>query len=246
MIQRNCIAPRTSRHAPRTKAGFTLIETALATVIIGVGVLALIETNQSLLSANSWSTHTSTGTLLSNEIREITRNYPRHDSFAGGIYFQDPQTHSGFTGWGPESDETDPSLFDDVDDFDGVVFGDAADADLPGPVATFNGQPLRFPGPINAMTRVIPQTLWSGQSQVDETGGVVALAGWSQYVQVEKVDPLDFNVVLDDDYYEPATISVPERRVERFPLRVTVTTLYQGPYETSARVIAQHTWIVPD
>lgn len=246
MIQPNCDTPGSCQHSPRAKAGFTLIETALATVIIGVGVLALIETNQSLLSANSWSTHTSTATLLSNEIREMTRNYPRHDSFSGGVYFQDPATHSGFTGWGPELDETDPSLFDDLDDFDGVVFGDATDADLPGPITSIDGQPLRFPGPINAMTNVIPQTLWSGQSQLDENGVVVALPGWTQYVRVEKIDPLDFTIVLDNDYYEPAAAGVPERRVDQFPLRVTVTTLYQGPFDTSARVIATHTWIVPD
>lgn len=235
---------------PRTQAslrgGFTLIETALATVIIGVGVLAIMEANQSFLRTNAWSTHSSTGTLLGSEIREMSRDYPRHDSFSGGIYFLDPDTQTGFTGWGPEEDELDPSQFDDLDDFDGVVFGDAAAADLPGPISSANGMTLRFPGPINAFSEVIPETLWSGETATDAADSDLPLQGWTQYVKVEKVDPLDFAVVLPHEEFTPASGGVPGRSVDEFPLRVTVWTLYQGPFDTNAQVVSRITWIAPE
>jgi type II secretory pathway pseudopilin PulG len=237
---------RRSPHPARSGAGFTLIETALATVIVGVGVLALMEAHQAFLRTNSWSTHTSTATLLANELREMTRHYPRHDSFAGGIYFQDPENHTGFQGWGPEGDELDASMFDDLDDFDGVVFGDAAEADLPGPIAIVDDVPMRFPGPINAFSEVIPETLWNGTTALDDEDADLPLQGWTQYVQVDKVDPIDFTTTIDDDYFEPAAGGDPERRVDQFPVRVTVWTLYQGPFDTEAEVVAQHTWVVPE
>ena len=52
------------------RRGFTLVETALATVIIGTGVLAMISAQQVLLEKNNWSTMANTATLLGNEIRE--------------------------------------------------------------------------------------------------------------------------------------------------------------------------------
>src|SRR5205085_2463013 len=63
--------------------GFTLIETALATVIIGVGVLALLEAQQAFMKSNDWSTQAATATYLANEIREMTRKLPRHDPVTG-------------------------------------------------------------------------------------------------------------------------------------------------------------------
>ncbi len=235
-----------STHPARAGAGFTLIETALATVIIAVGVLALMESHQTFLRTNAWSTHTSTATLLANEVREMTRHYPRHDSFSGGIYFEDQENHTGFRGWGPELNEVLPELFDDLDDFDGVVFGDAAAADLPGPIATVGGVLMRFPGPINAFSEVIPETLWSGVTAVDGDDETLPLQGWTQYVQVDKVDPLDFTTTIADDYFEAAFGGTPERRVDNFPVRVTVWTLFQGNYDTEARIIARHTWVAPE
>lgn len=96
--------PRTVRSARR---GFTLIETALATVIVGVGVLAMISAQQAFHQKNLWSTQASIAMRLGNEIRELTLNMPRFDPVAG------PET------WGPESNETALDAFDDLDDFDG-------------------------------------------------------------------------------------------------------------------------------
>ncbi|HAW96783.1 MAG TPA: hypothetical protein DCX60_10940 [Phycisphaerales bacterium] len=99
------------------RSGFTLIETAMASVIIGTGVLAIISAQEVLLKKNHWSSMTTTATLLGNEIRELTLNLPRHDPVTGTTF------------WGPESDEMTLQDFDDVDDFDGpgegIVFSSA-------------------------------------------------------------------------------------------------------------------------
>ncbi|MHC5028936.1 MAG: type IV pilus modification PilV family protein [Planctomycetota bacterium] len=91
---------------PRRTPGFTLIETALATIIIGVGVLAMVSAQTAFHAQNNWSTHSSTATRLGNEIREMTLNLPRHDPVTGDLM------------WGPEPNESWVGDFDDLDDFD--------------------------------------------------------------------------------------------------------------------------------
>lgn len=118
------------RKRTRTRRGFTLVETALATVIVGTGVLAIVSAQQVLLEKNEWSSMTSTATWLGNEIREMTLNLPRHD----------PVTHSEF--WGPEADELSLTDYDDVDDFDGLGEGFVFSSQLGN-------------GPINAAREVI-------------------------------------------------------------------------------------------
>ena len=105
LLQR--LAIMTGPGGRRNRVGFTLVETALATVIIGTGVLAMVTAHQVLLEKNGWSTMAGTAALLGNEIREMTLNLPRHD----------PVTNRSY--WGPEPDESTVSDFDDVDDFDG-------------------------------------------------------------------------------------------------------------------------------
>jgi prepilin-type N-terminal cleavage/methylation domain-containing protein len=122
---------RTKRTAT-TRRGFTLIETALATVIIGVGVLAMIAAQQAFHQKNMWSTNASIAMRLGNEIREMTLNLPRFD----------PVTGKGH--WGPESNETSLEDYDDLDDFDGeegegTVFSAALGN-----------------GPVNARREIIP------------------------------------------------------------------------------------------
>jgi len=125
------------RRGPRR--GFTIIEAALTTVIVGVGVLAIISVQGGLHTKNLWSTHASIAMRLGNEIREMTLVLPRHD----------PVTDDAF--WGTEADELTVALFDDVDDFDGdgtgLVFS-AADQN----------------GPINASRDIIPDM--AGWSQI--------------------------------------------------------------------------------
>jgi hypothetical protein len=110
---------------------FTLIETALAMVVISTGVLAIMAAQQAFHLKNAWSTHASTATWLANEIRELTLDLPRHDPVTGTAY------------WGPEGNEVSFVDYDDLDDFDGNDNGfifSAADAT----------------GPINARREIIP------------------------------------------------------------------------------------------
>ncbi|MBL9119429.1 MAG: prepilin-type N-terminal cleavage/methylation domain-containing protein [Phycisphaerae bacterium] len=102
----------------QARRGFTLIETALATVIVGVGVLAMISAQQAFHQKNQWSTQASIAMRLGNEIRELTLNMPRHDPVVGS------------ENWGPEENEDALADFDDLDDFDGedgegTVFSDS-------------------------------------------------------------------------------------------------------------------------
>jgi hypothetical protein len=126
----------------RFRGGFTLIETALATIIVGVGVLAIVSAQQAFHKQNAWSTHAATATRLGNEIREMSLNLPRHD----------PVTAAA--NWGPEANESWVGAYDDLDDFDGsdgsgLIF--SADLDPPN-------------GPINARREVIPNM--AGWSQI--------------------------------------------------------------------------------
>ena len=117
-----------SRRRPR---GFTLIETSLATISVGVGVLAMVSAQQAFHKKNSWSTHVSTATALANEIREMTWNLPRHDPVTGDAF------------WGPEgNNELWVGDFDDLDDFDGDGEGLIFSAELGN-------------GPINARREII-------------------------------------------------------------------------------------------
>ena len=92
------------------RSGFTLVESALATVIIGTGVLAIVFAQQTFHAQNNWAMQAATGMRLASEIREMTFNLPRHD----------PVTANDT--WGPESNELGVIDYDDVDDFDGAVF----------------------------------------------------------------------------------------------------------------------------
>ena len=97
------------RRRSRRRSGFTLIEAALTTVIIGTGVLAILAAQQAYHMKNNWASRTSTAMLLANELRERTLSLPLHD----------PITNDATLG--PEIDETVPLAYDDLDDFAGVV-----------------------------------------------------------------------------------------------------------------------------
>lgn len=127
------------RRTACTTRGMTLIETALATIIVGVGVLSIVIAQQAFHNQNAWSNRAATATRLGNEIREMTLNLPRHDPVTGTIF------------WGPEPSELTVEDFDDLDDFDGAVF------------AAIDGT-----GPINARREVIPNMFgWAQEVRVD-------------------------------------------------------------------------------
>jgi hypothetical protein len=95
---------RASRRSPRR--GFTLIEAATTTVIIGVGCVAMLELLASGTVANRAGTEGTVAMNLAGNVREAMTGIP----FADAI---DP-TH-----WGPEAGETVVKQFNDIDDFDG-------------------------------------------------------------------------------------------------------------------------------
>lgn len=125
------------RRPTRRRGGFTLIEAALTTVIVGTGVLAIVAAQQAYHRKNDWAQRTGTAVLLANELRELTLTLPQHDPIS--------PSHMG-----PESNETSVTQYDDLDDF-------------AGPVSNGVGAGITFSPPINALKQAIPNL--SGWSQ---------------------------------------------------------------------------------
>jgi prepilin-type N-terminal cleavage/methylation domain-containing protein len=123
----------------RRRRGFTLIECALVTVIVGVGVLAIVSAEQGFHQENDFSQRAGTAMLLANEIRELTLGLPRNDPITGNAT------------WGPEANELSPLDYDDLDDFAG-----------PG------GHGATISPPMNAQRQTIPNmTGWTQRTMVE-------------------------------------------------------------------------------
>jgi hypothetical protein len=201
-----------------------------------------MQAQQAFLVKNAWSTNSATAGYLADELRERTRPMPRHDLFSGGLYLLDPDDPATLRGWGPEADETDAEDLDDLDDFDGAVFGNATN--FPSGFTMSR----RYPGPVDALAQAIPNTLWDGTSETVEVNGeteTVTMRGWTQIVEVEKVDPFDYSSPVTDAHVLENVTGEVIRDVDRFPLRVTVTVLFQGEFDTQARPVGGASWIVP-
>ena len=109
-------ANRKSQIANRKcRGGFTLVEAAIVTVIVGVGTVAVLQLLTSGTMSNAESAELTTGLNMANDIKEMSR----------GLAFADPTTP---THWGAETGETTISAYDDVDDLDGVSFSPPIDA----------------------------------------------------------------------------------------------------------------------
>lgn len=227
-MRRNPRQARTSRAT--APGGFTLIEASLATVIIGVGVLAMVDAQSSFTVSNQWSSHAASATFLANEIRELTRSLPKHDPVVGLFLQDDGEGAPVLHGWGPDAGEVTLDDFDDIDDFDGITFSYIGTPDMA------NGD---LPGPVNAFREVIPALTIGGQETDD------AMFGWFQTVIVRKVHPYDFSQELDAAYFEGPDGLFPGRRVDQYPLRVSVQVFYQGANDIEATLVTEVTWIVP-
>jgi prepilin-type N-terminal cleavage/methylation domain-containing protein len=128
-IQFECSRP-TARRQSLARRGFTLLETALAIVIVGVGVLAMMAGQQAWHFQNDWAEQVGLAARLGNEIREMTLTLPRHDPVTGS------------DSWGSEPNEASVSDFDDLDDFDGNGSGITfAGSDSSGPLNSLR-QPI--------------------------------------------------------------------------------------------------------
>jgi prepilin-type N-terminal cleavage/methylation domain-containing protein len=210
-----------------SRKGFTLLETLMALVIIGVGVLAFVDAQASFSRTNAWSSQAATGMLLANEIREMTRRLPRHDPVTG-LTLVGTGPSASVVGWGRESGEVTVDDIDDLDDLDGMSFG------LGG----------TLPGPVDAFGNIVPEIDPDGNVVLDEKGDPKPLTGWSQHVTVEKVDPYNFNTVRAPNYEQLAVGAYPSIPVDHFPLRVTVTVQYQGLTQSQPMEVTRLTWIV--
>lgn len=71
------------RRGCASRRGFTLIEAALATVIIGIGVVALLELLAAGTMSNSAGTELTTATSLADNIHEISMVLPFNDPTNG-------------------------------------------------------------------------------------------------------------------------------------------------------------------
>lgn len=226
-------SPRPAGHqAPRTHPsrarGFTLLETALATVILGVGILALVDAQAAFTRMNTYSSSAATGAYLGNELRERMRTLPRHDP-VNGLFTTVVNGQSTLVGWGRETGETTIADLNDLDDFDGVTFGSGG----------------TFAGPIDAAGNVINEINRDGTTMTDAHNAPVTLRGWKQTVTVEKVDPRNFSTVRAHNYSVAASGNDPGISVGGFPLRVTIVVTYTAPGSTRADEMARLVFIAP-
>ena len=106
-----------TRTTPRSaRGGFTLIEVAVATAIVGVGVVAMMTSIAANTKANHAGQSLTHAVFLAQEIREWTIKLP----------FSDPDP--GDVGKPPGPDSSDPQTFvDDLDDLMGVTYSPPRD-----------------------------------------------------------------------------------------------------------------------
>jgi hypothetical protein len=97
------------------RAGLTLMETTLSTLIVGLSVLSIVRLVTAVTQQNFYAQKTTTALMLANNMRELLV----------GLSFNDPAfgTHLG-----PDVGETTVAQFNDVQDFNGYVANPPIDA----------------------------------------------------------------------------------------------------------------------
>jgi type II secretory pathway pseudopilin PulG len=95
------------------RRGFWLVESAVAIAVVGVGIVAVVGSQQSWHVQAVASGELATGVRLAAEIREMSLLLPANDPVTGN------------TTWGIEFGELIPMDLDDLDDLDGGTFSDS-------------------------------------------------------------------------------------------------------------------------
>jgi type II secretory pathway pseudopilin PulG len=96
-----------------SRRGFWLVESAVAIAVIGIGVVAVVGSQQAWHIQAVESEKLATGMRLATEIREMSLLLPANDPITGTAV------------WGPELNELSPIDIDDLDDFDDGIFASA-------------------------------------------------------------------------------------------------------------------------
>lgn len=95
--------------------GFTLIEAALATIIVGTGIMAAVQLFGVCAEQNLQGVHSTAAIMLANNVQEAM----------GLLSFSDPQL--GRATYGSETGES-LATYDDLDDFNNRTFSPPIDA----------------------------------------------------------------------------------------------------------------------
>jgi type II secretory pathway pseudopilin PulG len=120
----NCTGHRTGDKGPMgslspvffsSRSAFTLLESALATIIIGVGILSMMGLFEACSRQNRQGAQATTAMMLAGHIQEMMEGLP----------FVDPV--KGRTTFGPEVGET-LATFNDIDDFDNQTLSPPIDS----------------------------------------------------------------------------------------------------------------------
>src|SRR5687767_378043 len=108
-VRPGAIAPRPTR---RPRRGFTLLETALATVIVGVGVVGMMSLLAVCTQQNRGGSQLTTAMYLAQCVQEATADLPFNDPSGAGFGREEG---GGLLTW------------NDVDDFHGLDTAQLAD-----------------------------------------------------------------------------------------------------------------------
>jgi hypothetical protein len=159
-------AARGRRRECAPRRAFSLLETLLTTITVGLAITALVKQVFFTTQQNAWTQRVQVGSLLAENVREMM----------AGLPFTDPG--NGTQSFGPEAGET-FATYNDVDDFDG--FDSTARADIPA------GTPV---GVVDGARRVIVEDA-GGTLQVPPEW-----KNWRQQISVDPVDPMNLNITF--------------------------------------------------
>jgi hypothetical protein len=104
-----------AKQRPKKRRGLTLLETSLATLIVGLSVLAITKLILAVTQQNFYAQKTTTALMLADNIRELMIGLPMCDP-ASGVHL------------GPNTGQSTVDKFNDVEDFNGYTASPPIDA----------------------------------------------------------------------------------------------------------------------